>query len=81
MTVTIVNLALCVVILGLGCWAFARNKDLAPLLIGIAFGLFGVSHLMRILGLAASLEVLLIVVRVAAYLLVAFATYRLLTRS
>lgn len=46
-----------------------------PLYVGIAFGLFGVSHLMTLLGLKDALEIVLIVVRTLAYLLVAFALY------
>jgi hypothetical protein len=44
--------------------------------VGIAFGLFGLSHLATILGLKESLEAALIVVRTLAYLLVAFGVYQ-----
>jgi len=81
MALTAVNLALCVVILGLGVWAYRRKKDEAPLYIGIAFGLFGISHLLTLLGLAAGLNVLLIIIRLAAYLLVVFVLYRILAKK
>ena len=70
-----VNLALCIIILVLGCWGYRRGGDRVPLYVGIAFGLFGVSHLMTLLGLKEALETVLIVVRTIAYLIVAFALY------
>jgi uncharacterized membrane protein (UPF0136 family) len=73
---TTVNLVLCIIILALGIIGYRRSGKTFPLYIGIAFGLFGVSHLLTILGLKEELAALLIVVRTAAYLLVAFALYR-----
>jgi uncharacterized membrane protein (UPF0136 family) len=81
MTITVINLILCIIILGLGIWGYSKKKDDVPLYIGIAFGLFGVSHLMTILSLAAGLEILLIIVRLIAYLLVVFALYRLVAKK
>jgi hypothetical protein len=72
----VINLILCVIILVFGLMAWRRSGKPFPLYIGIAFGLFGVSHLATILGLAAQLEVLLIVVRTLAYLIVVFAVYK-----
>jgi hypothetical protein len=81
MAITVVNLVLCVVILALGVWAYNKKKDEVPLYIGIAFGLFAVSHLLTLLGLAASLNILLIIVRLIAYLLVVFTLYRILAKK
>lgn len=81
MAVLIVNLVLCVVILALGIWGYSRKKSDFILYIGIAFGLFGVSHLMDILGLPTSLSALVIAIRFIAYLLVIFALYRVITRK
>jgi uncharacterized membrane protein (UPF0136 family) len=81
MEITIVNLVLCIVILVLGILAYAKKKDDVPLYIGIAFGLFAVTHLLTLLGLAASLTVSLIIIRIVAYLLVIFALYRLLAKK
>jgi uncharacterized membrane protein (UPF0136 family) len=80
MTITIINLILCVIILCIGIWGYNKKKAAMELYIGIAFGLFGVSHLLTLLGMAASLDVLLIIVRLAAYLLVIFALYKLVAR-
>jgi len=77
----IVNLVLCIIILALGIWGYSKKKGDILLYIGIAFGLFGVSHLMKLLGLAASLSALLIAIRIIAYLLVAFALYRVVAKK
>jgi hypothetical protein len=79
--IVVVNLILCVVILALGIWGYAKKKGDIPLYIGIAFGLFAISHLLTLLGLASILAVLLIIIRIVAYLLVIFALYRLLFKK
>jgi len=79
-SIVIVNLILCIIILGLGIWGSNKKKDSVPLYIGIAFGFFGVSHILTLLGLASTLTVLLIVIRLIAYLLVMFALYRVLVK-
>ena len=81
MTELIVNLALCVIILGLGIWGYSKKRYDVPLYIGIAFGLFGISHLMKILGLAESVAALLVMIRLIAYLIVVFALYRVIARN
>ena len=65
------NLILCAIILALGIVGYKNSDDKAPLFIGIAFGLFGVSHLMTLLGLKEMLTVLLIVIKTIAYVMVA----------
>jgi hypothetical protein len=76
----IVNLTLCIIILMLGIFGYRKMGNPAPLYVGIAFGLFGVSHLATILGLKDALEIVLIVIRTVAYLAVIFALYTLLKR-
>lgn len=71
----LINLVLCVVIFILGLMGWRRSGKTLPLYIGIAFGLFGLSHLATLLGLAADLKVLLIIIRLAAYLIVVYAVY------
>ncbi len=78
LSVTIVNLILCVVILILGIWGYSAKKNAIPLFIGIAFGLFGLTHLLALLGLEAGLSVFFIVVRLVAYLLVIIALFKLI---
>jgi len=79
--VTTTNFVLCIIILALGIWAYVKKKNDVPLYIGIAFGLFAVSHLMTLLGLAAGVTVFLIAIRLIAYLLVVFALYRILAKK
>ncbi len=74
--ILIVNFILCVIIFVLGMWGTRREGNKTPLYVGIAFILFGFSHLMNILGLMHIFEVFLIIIRLAAYLLVVYAMYR-----
>ena len=74
------NLILCVIILALGIIGYKKRGDKTPLYIGIAFGLFGVSHLLTLLDLTDTLTTFLIAIRTLAYLLVAFTLYRLAFR-
>ena len=78
---TTTNFVLCIVILALGIWAYVKKKNEVPLYIGIAFGLFALSHLMTLLGLAAGLTVFLIIIRLIAYLLVVTALCRILVKK
>ena len=81
MTITIINLILCIIILCLGIWGYSKKKSDVALYIGIAFGLFGISHLFTLLGLAAGLNVLLIIIRLAAYLLVVYTVYHIAVKK
>jgi len=94
MTLTIVNLVLTTVILILGVWAyFKRRSDIAQgtsraiaipevsLFLGIAFGLFAVSHALTLAGFGTSLEAFIIVIRVIGYLLVMVAPVRVLLKK
>jgi hypothetical protein len=75
----VVNLVLCIVILLLGYWGYRKRRNVVPLLIGVAFGLFGISHLVTLFGLAGDWASVLIVIRVLAYLTVVFALYKYVT--
>ena len=74
--VTVINFVLCVVILGLGISVHGRKKDATALYIGVAFGLFAVSHLATLLGLAGVLTSALIIIRTLAYLIVILALFK-----
>jgi len=73
--VVLTNLILCIIILGMGIWEYIRTRSRVELYVGVAFGLFGVSHLLTLLGLSAGLTVPLIIIRLLAYLLVIFGLY------
>lgn len=77
--VYIVNLALCIVIFILGYWGYRKRRDTVPLLVGIAFGLFGISHLATLFDLARDWTNVLIGIRVVAYLTVIYALYKYVT--
>jgi hypothetical protein len=72
----VINLVLCVVIFIFGLMGWRRSDKALPLYIAIAFGLFGLSHLASVLGLAAQMEMTLIIIRLAAYLIVVYAVYK-----
>jgi len=75
--ITLVNLILCVIIVIFGSVGFKKAKDKWPLFIAISFGLFGISHLLTLLGLHNALTGLLIAIRTVAYLLVIYTVYRI----
>jgi len=81
MTLNIVNTVLCVAIFILGYWGYAKNRNLSALLVGIAFGIFGISHILAILGFSESLSNFLIIIRAIAYLAVVFALSRILAEG
>jgi len=74
--ITLVNLILCIIIVILGCVGYRKAKDKWPLYIAISFGLFGLSHLLTLLGLKVTLEAFLVAIRTIAYLLVIYIVYR-----
>ena len=73
--ITAVNLVLSLIILVLGYWGYKNSNDKVPLYIGLAFGLFGISHLATLLDFKQSLESVLIIIRTLAYLTVIYAVY------
>lgn len=75
LSIPFVNLVLCIVIVILGFLCFKKSGERLPAFIGAAFGLFGISHTATIAGLAASLELPLIIIRTLAYVLVIVALW------
>jgi len=65
--VTLINLSFCIVIVCLSWWWNSRTGSRTPLYIGLAFGLFGISHLFVLMNLNKPLELALIFIRIAAY--------------
>jgi uncharacterized membrane protein (UPF0136 family) len=72
-----VNFVFCVIIVILGYLGYKKKHDTLPILIGTAFGLFGISHLLTLLSFNEATS--LIVIRGLAYLIVIYALYRFLT--
>ena len=79
--VIVTNLILCLIILAMGIWEYIRTKARLELYIGVAFGLFAVSHLITLLGLAPGLTVPLIIIRLLAYLTVIYALYTVIAKK
>ena len=77
----LINLTLCVIIFVLGFFGYKKTSVKGTLYIGIAFGLFGVSHLVTILGFNGSFEPVVITVRIVAYLAVIFSLFTFLSRQ
>ncbi|MDD1719770.1 MAG: hypothetical protein LUQ25_06905 [Methanoregulaceae archaeon] len=74
--VTFTNLVLCVLIFALGYLGYRKTGNLLPIYVGVAFGLFGVSHFLTLAGFKVLLTIPLILIRTAAYLLVIVALYK-----
>jgi hypothetical protein len=74
--VTLANLLLCLAIVALGLLGYRRSKHILPLMLAVVFALFGVSHLMILLGLFDDLEMAVFVIRIAGYTLVIYLLYR-----
>ena len=70
--ITTLNLSLCIIILVLGYLRYKTRKSKVPLYVGIAFGLFGISHMMTLLEIQ-DMESLLLIIRTLGYLTVIFA--------
>lgn len=73
--VSVINTLLCFIIVIMGILVYARKGAIGALLTGIAFGLFGISHIYTLLGLGASWEAPMITARTSGYLLVIIALY------
>jgi uncharacterized membrane protein (UPF0136 family) len=73
--ITLTNLVFCAIILILGIIGYKRSEEMWPLFIGIAFGLFGVTHLLTLLDLKEALATLLLAIRIIAYLMVALTVF------
>jgi hypothetical protein len=64
------NLLLCIVIFLLGYLVYRKQERISALLIGIGFGMFGLSHFTILSGIAFP-EITFILLRVCGYILVA----------
>jgi hypothetical protein len=64
------NAVLCLVIVILGVLVYTRKGATGALLIGFAFGLFGISHIYTILGISSSWDSAMITARTSGYILV-----------
>lgn len=73
-----INLLLCIVIFVLGYLMYRRQEKISALMISIAFGLFGLSHLSVVAGITFP-DVTFILLRISGYVLVAAALWLMLS--
>lgn len=77
----IINMVFCVLIFIIGFWGYRRRRYRLSLFIGLAFGLFGLSHIMLILGNGRNSTDAVIAIRLIAYLLVTFGLYEAVVKE
>ena len=80
-TVAVLNLIFTIIVCALGIWGYTRKKYDVLLYIGIAYGVFAISHLLTALGLSGSLNIFIIIIRIIAYLLLIYAVYKLASKK
>jgi hypothetical protein len=76
---TWVNLTAGLIIFVMGIWQYTRSKGRTVLYVGVAFGLFALTHLLTLMGLAASMATLILILRILAYLVIIYAIYIAMT--
>jgi hypothetical protein len=69
--ITLTNTIACFVIFILGIVGYMRSKEAWILWMGIAFVLFGVTHLLTLLDLKEALATSILAIRIVGYLVVA----------
>jgi uncharacterized membrane protein (UPF0136 family) len=71
--VTVWNLIFTSAIFVLGMVGYQKTKSRTSFFIGLAFGLYAISHVVTLLGYAQSLELFLLTIRTFAYVAVIYA--------
>ncbi|MFC1980827.1 hypothetical protein ACFLVN_01085 [Chloroflexota bacterium] len=77
----ILYVVFCFIVCGFGIWVYSKRKDDVPLYIGVAYGLFTIDRLIVLLSSGSGLNILGIVLRIVAYLLLLFALYRAFVKN
>jgi len=68
-----INLIFCFIILFYGLWVYEKNRSQAALLIGVAYGLFGLTRVAYLLQITWLHPSFLVVFRALAYLITLYA--------
>lgn len=71
--VTVWNLIFTSAIFIIGMMGYQKTRNQASFFIGVAFGLFAISHAVTLLGYAQQLELILLTLRTFAYVAVIYA--------
>jgi len=74
--IILANLSLCLLITALGLLGYHRSKHNLPLILAVVFALFGLSHLLILIGLLDGLGVAIFAIRAVGYCLVIYLLYR-----
>jgi len=80
-TLMFINFVLSFALLIFGIISSQRTKSKFVLYVAIAFGLFGLTHLASLFSLNEPLNILLIVIRIVAYLLVGYSFYSVVNKK
>ena len=75
--VNIINLVLSLAILVVGCLGYSLKKDKNAFHIGVAFGLFSVSHMITFFRMERSFETTMILIRIFGYLIILFTLHQM----
>lgn len=70
--ISVINFVFCALILILGFIRYKEGSTIFALYVGIAFGMFGASHLLTIFGLEKKYPVITIGLRTLAYLYILY---------
>ena len=73
--IPVINALLCLIIVVLGLLVYKRREAIGALLIGIAFGLFFISHIYTLLGFGSNWDGAMITARTSGYILIIAALY------
>ena len=73
--IPLVNFVLATAIFALGLWGYRKSGRATEAIVGAAFGLFAFTHLLVLLGISRT-ELLILVLRIIAYLVVMYAMLR-----
>ncbi len=73
--INLMNLVFCVIILILAFWIYFKTKDTIPLYIGVAFLLFGSSHLAVLMTIERTYSTFFLIVRTVGYLAIIYALF------
>lgn len=78
---TLLNTMMSLLVLIAGCVAYVVTKDNRPFHVGVAFGLFAVSHVIELMGIEKLFEPTVLIIRAFGYLIILFTIARLKQRA
>ena len=73
--IPLTNFVLATVIFALGLWGYHKSGRQTEALVGVAFGLFAITHFLTLLGTSTT-ELLVLIVRIVGYVIVMYAMLR-----